>query len=435
MTGAGPAENAQSLRLAHAHRSSGAAKRRSLWWRVHAWAGLKLSLLLAVILFTGTLATVSNEIDWLLRPPMRATSTDAPPASFGTMLGRAQTALSRDERIDRLILPEDSWQNARALVRGPGDQRRFIYLDRATGDVAGEGSWITIQRVLRDMHRRLFIPTDWGIRIVSAFAILLLVSLVTGLVTYKRFWRGLFRRPRTQAETALVHDRRFMGDLHRLLGLWSIPLLVVISLTGLWYLVEASGGAAPKPRAEQEARAQLAARAEPAAAPAGPVSPDLLDQMVAEAKAQIPGLDVREVHLPGMSDQPVAVMGQASASLVRNRANAVWFDPASGEPLAAVRGEALNAHQRIAEAADPLHFGTFGGLATRILYFLLGLALTFLAVSGALVHALRLAAADREAYPALAPRILAGMGAWRYLSVAGLVIALVLAPLSLSGRL
>lgn len=58
--------------MATAASAARAPKQRSLWWRVHAWAGLKLSLLLTVILLTGTLATISNEIDWLVRPAMRA---------------------------------------------------------------------------------------------------------------------------------------------------------------------------------------------------------------------------------------------------------------------------------------------------------------------------------------------------------------------------
>lgn len=407
-----------------------AAKPRSPWWRVHAWAGLKLSLLLSFILLTGTLATVANEIDWLLRPAMRAADPASPPAAWGAMFGSAQQSLRPGERIERLLLPADPWQNPRALVRGPGNALRFVYLERATGQVAGTGSWVTAQRILRDLHRRLYIPTDWGIRIVSAFALLLLASLVTGLVTYRRFWRGFWKRPRIRAGAAPLHDRRFMGDLHRLLGLWSIPLLVVMAATGLWYLVEATGGEAPKPAAETEAKAALAARTDLAV-----VSPSALDAMVAEAVVRIPGLDVHEVSLPRKAGDPLVVMGQAEAILVRDRANAVRFDPATGELLSVLRGEELTLHQRIAEAADPLHFGTFGGLATRLLWFVLGLCLTALAVSGALVFSLRLAAAERQAQPRLGWNAWVGMGAWRYLSIAGLVVALILAPFWLTGRL
>ncbi|MDX5331144.1 MAG: PepSY domain-containing protein, partial [Caulobacteraceae bacterium] len=43
-------------------------KASRIWWEVHQWVGLKFSILLSFILLTGTLATLSHEIDWLLRP-------------------------------------------------------------------------------------------------------------------------------------------------------------------------------------------------------------------------------------------------------------------------------------------------------------------------------------------------------------------------------
>ncbi|MFT4935220.1 MAG: putative iron-regulated membrane protein [Pseudoalteromonas distincta] len=46
-------------------------KTARVWWEVHQWAGLKFSILLSFILLTGTLATLSHGIDWLLRPAMR----------------------------------------------------------------------------------------------------------------------------------------------------------------------------------------------------------------------------------------------------------------------------------------------------------------------------------------------------------------------------
>lgn len=42
-----------------------------LWWRVHQWVGLKLSILLGFVFLTGTIAVFSNDIDWLLRPLLR----------------------------------------------------------------------------------------------------------------------------------------------------------------------------------------------------------------------------------------------------------------------------------------------------------------------------------------------------------------------------
>ena len=57
----------------------------------------------------------------------------------------------------------------------------------------------------------------------------------------------------------------------------------------------------------------------------------------------------------------------------------------------------LGMHQRISEMADPLHFGTFAGYWTRIPWFVFGLLMTGLAVSGAAIYSHRIAHSARVA--------------------------------------
>jgi Uncharacterized iron-regulated membrane protein len=59
-------------------------KKRSIWWRIHQWSGLQLSLFLAFVMLTGTLAVFSYELDWLTRPAMwSAPTTYEERASWG----------------------------------------------------------------------------------------------------------------------------------------------------------------------------------------------------------------------------------------------------------------------------------------------------------------------------------------------------------------
>ena len=65
-------------------------------------------------------------------------------------------------------------------------------------------------------------------------------------------------------------------------------------------------------------------------------------------------------------------------------------------PIELRRGDELDWHSRISEAADPLHFGTFGGSLTRFIWALFGALLTLLAVTGVYLHGLRLVARTRH---------------------------------------
>ena len=274
----------------------------------------------------------------------------------------------------------------------------------------GEGAWVGAERVLRDIHRRLYLPEWLGVPIVAALSLLVTTNLLTALVVYKRWWRGFTRRPRRG------DARAWWGDLHRLLGVWSLGFLVLLSATGLWYLVESLGGGAPPlPQAKQVAAALGPAKLGARLAPA-----------LAAAHARAPDLVVERIFMPTDDDGSFLIQGQRSASLVRARANVVAVAAATGTVTLVTDARALGLHQRIGEAADPLHFGTFGGYWTKILWVACGLMATSLALSGTAVHALRIGRANglRRIDRAALATAWRGMGPLKWAAVAGIATAL-----------
>ncbi|MFV0623485.1 PepSY-associated TM helix domain-containing protein [Sphingomonas sp. ac-8] len=387
------------------------AKGRSLWWRVHSWAGLKLAIFMTFVLATGTLAVFAHEIDWLVTPAMRASPQDGPSVSWGT-LAAAATRAEPHGRLQIIYAPIDPWFTAEVLMdTGEGAPRR-VYVDPWSGRVTGTHGWANVHRFLRQVHRHLMLPTKIGIPIVSSLAFLLLASLITGIVTYKKWWRGFFRLPKGG------DARKLSGDLHRLGGLWSLWFVALIALTGMWYLVETLGGRAPVPG--------LAEVRSAAAVPTGAE----LDRLIAGARRERPSLDIREIRFTQKNG--VVLLGQEHAWLVRDRANEVAVDPADGRILTSLDGTDLDAHQRIAEMADPLHFGTFGGLVTKALWFLFGLVLTGMSGTGVIIYAKRLQKAEKG--QRTARRIAwAGMGAYAYVGIALILLALALTPSAIGG--
>ena len=123
-------------------------------------------------------------------------------------------------------------------------------------------------------------------------------------------------------------------------------------------------------------------------------------------------------------------MGQADALLVRDRSNAVWLNPDDGSVLLVARGEDLSVHQRISEMADPLHFGTLGGFATKIVWFLAGVLLTGLSVTGVMIYSLRLRAAAATGAESGNGWLRAwrGMGWWAYPALGLIILSIALAP-------
>lgn len=360
------------------------------WFLVHSWIGLKLSVLMTFILVTGTFAVLSYDIDWLLNDEMHV-NDPVTETSWGAVYETARQRYPHAKLIS-IERREDPWFAAQVTLQTSWGELGRSWHDPTSGTFQGNTAWFNVQRFFRMTHRHLMMPGQIGIPIVTSLAVPLLISLIAGLVVYKKFWRGFFRWPRFKRNT-----RIWSGDLHRLMGLWSSWFIVLIVFTSLWYFVEVVGGQAPSmpsPRNVAQERSVIL--------PASLTGTEL-DRMVKHASQVLPGLDVQRITLPQRNNGVVSVQGQLDAWLVRPRANAVVFDPASGELLGSHRGEELNNHTRISEMADPLHFGTFGGWWTKVLWFLLGCMMSALSITGCVVYTKRLRNPIRKTASTLEP--------------------------------
>jgi len=395
-------------------RVKSASKTARTWWSIHQWVGLKLSLFMTFVLFTGTLAVMSHEIDWLLQPSLRVAPSSVEGPVAWVRIAEQVAAYPGVAKATAIDAPPASAFAAKVTIEHADGSLGFLHAHPTTGVIQGEGPWVGAQRVLRNMHRHLNLPVKYGVPIVSSLAFLLLVSLVTSFVVYKKWWRG-FTKPLRQRDA-----RTWWGDFHRLAGVWSLWFVALISLTSVWYFAESLGLEAPAPpRYESNGRT-----AEPSEAL------DLAASLGA-ANAAYPGLDVQRIILPRADNPVLQLHGDFEAVLVRPRSNAVWIDTRTAEVVLTTDGRDMSLHQRIGEMADPLHFGTFGGYWTKVPWFLFGLALTGLSVSGAAIYSLRIAREREDAIRISRgfSGMWYGMGRWRWLSLALLATAFLLLPL------
>ena len=342
------------------------------WFRVHSFAGVVAGLLLFVVCWTGTFATVSNEIDWLLTPAMRAEAT----GSFDVNAVEA-AALSANpgHRLAWMSWPLQGGFAADVVLQDANGTLRHARVSVADAVHRGSGSYFNVQRFFRSLHMALFLPFGIGIYVVGASALFLLLSAATPLVFYKRWWTRFFQL-RVRGGARVV-----TSESHKLAGLWSLWFVALIAITGLWYLAEqilidAADVAWIYPEPPEYS---------------GPAEPRLpLAAFVQAVAKHRPELAPRSVGIAG--NGLVYVNGQAGNLLARDRANAMYFSPITAEVVAERRASDLGPVERWVEMVDFLHFGTLGGLATKLLWFLFGLLLSGLCLTGAYLHARRLAA-------------------------------------------
>lgn len=393
------------------HHISGA--QTFMWHSIHHWSGLKLSLLLCFIFITGTVATISHELDWLFDGDRRIntayTSTDYDWDGYHKAAKQARPTWVFEE----IHIPTGSYFAVEAIGLTPDGERRRLLINPHTAAVQGEANWLNVQRFTRDMHRRFFIMNDWGTVTVSSLSLLVLLSLISGLMTYKKFWRGYFKKPRNR------NRRTLWGDLHRLFGLWSLWFIALIALTGLWYLYEALGDATDHKVADYPLR-DISLQTPNITGITAP-----LKGMIETIQKQAPDYQVKMIKLPLYTDDTIEFHGINKAILTRPRANIFIYDPTQKSFTERIDGQDLTAEQRLAEMADPLHFGTFGGLASKLIYFIFGMLLSAIALSGVYIYSARISkSTQRHAkYPTLK-----AMGVFKW-PAGGIMIYIIFAAL------
>ena len=362
---------------------------RKILFELHGWIGLNLGLILFVVCLSGTFATLSDEIDALIDP---ARSVDTRPSDtteydWTAMMSSLETSFP-DGIIQTIYAPGASGRPtdrgmtaALAFVAVPSGETRKVSVNPYTGEVLGHTGFFNVERFFRTFHRRLFDGAR-GILIVTLTSFFLLASAITGFT----FYGGWLRQLRTLKLSGT--RRRRWSDLHKLAGIWGLPFTLIIAITGVYYFVEVSYqrmGAYQQLVSAPMAQVDVSSLAE-----LGP-QPSLLtpNRYVELAQESFPQLDIRTLRMSQSPSQVVYIDGRGGDPFTRDRADKDHLNPITGEIIDVQKSSDLGIVPYMTEAVDPIHFGYFGGLATQILWFVLGLLLSFSILSGMYVWVVR----------------------------------------------
>ena len=389
---------------------------RSLLFRLHKWLGLQLIILFAILFATGTLLVVSDEMEALIHPQIWA---GAPPeggaASFGEIYDKVQAAYPAGTIwvVQRQPQP---WLADRTYLTTGWGEKVVVWTDPATAAVRTVTADRDLRAVLRDLHDSLLVPGRAPGRLafiaVAATGWFLLYSVVSGLIAYRRFWKGFFRWP-----TRALGVRGYQGGLHRLLGLWGSVFLLIIAVTSIYFMANGLGF-----MGREAGFAPAAARE--TARPAG-LDGALVDAAEARARAALDGFRPTTLVLPGRVGDGLRFSGYAGGDGAMRGDSTVSVDPVTRAVLGVVGPAQRSGLAAIRAPMDALHFGDWSGALSRALWVVFGLAGLWLLLSGARVHVARSAHLP-GADPALGPwrRFARGLGPLRWADM-GLVAAVV----------
>lgn len=351
---------------------------RRFWFRLHGFFSLPVWLLFCFVCLTGTIAVLSHEITWLVNPAARAENPQELPRQPLPALVDAVTAKVPGAEVGNVMVLEPYLVTA-VMFSTQDIPAGIAYVNPYTAEVQEIVQGITFIGFMRSLHGWLLFPWQHaysiGYYLVSALSVLVIGALVTGLVVYRKFWRA-FTQPRIRWRS---DARTLLGDLHRHAGVWSLWFMLVIGLTGLWYLVQAvlwHNGI------EYETETPPVAIADVPFAREGRPAPIALAQALEQARLTLPELEPHWISMPEHNRDYYTVYGSGGAFLFDDFSYRVQVNPWTGAVARSSTPDGMGALEILEHLADPLHYGTFGGLLTKTIWFVSGAVLSAMSVTG-----------------------------------------------------
>lgn len=367
-----------------------------LYQTLHTWVGLMAGWALFIAFFAGSITVFHDELHaW--QDPRRGHSAAAMPVDaaavdhFISALVRAHPSATADAYVN---LPTGNEPGLTAYWFEQGAWRTTTDAKLAAGrtspeDTALEPTRGELANFINNLHYALGFP-DVGIYFMGAVSVLYGLALVSGV---------LLHLPRLKKDLlAIRHGRnlkRFWMDVHNVLGLFSLPFHLIFAMTapllclGMVLAMVFNTLAFDGRLLEAVPRITTAAGTVAAARRPAPLLPAA--QLLATARnATGPDFTPRSIHFQHIGDAHAVaeLRGRSTRALgdygsLAIRAAAGQAD--SGRLLGNQTAHARDANHAIYSVVYGLHFGTYGDVALRLAYFVMGMAGAFVFYSGNLL--------------------------------------------------
>ncbi|MET0355511.1 MAG: PepSY-associated TM helix domain-containing protein [Cellvibrio sp.] len=357
--------------------------RKALWFSLHGWFALPIWGLLAFICITGTLSVLSEEITWLINKESRAYKTDATAdINYPSILASIEARYPGAE-INSIQFTQP-YIASRVRISLTDSQAKALHVNQYTGQIQGEITGTGFRGFILALHGWLLFPWNdnysVGWYLVTALSIPLLGSIISGLIIYKHFYRVILR-PRLRLS---MGARVFWGDLHRLIAAWSIWFVIIISVSGLWFLVQGVLDHNNIKIYPEKVRLHDAVTENKSSQ-----KNIFIDRVIPQTKTLVPNLEITYIEFPQDASDTLMIQGKKPFSLLRGTANTLNFDPYNGSLIATKSASDLSSIQFMPVLLMPLHFGDFAGLISKLIWFFFGCLVSILVCSGFVIWSKR----------------------------------------------
>ena len=344
---------------------------------LHLWSGLTLGFYLVVMGLTGTFLVFNRETDTAFNSYLTSKNVGKAPAPFGEIVATFEReaqgkplARIHQKSADGVwgMTLSDNKSIARHIYVDPHSVQ-IVGIRTRTSSFNGWVSWL---------HFNLY-AGQTGELVNGILGLASLTLLGTGL--YLWLPPGVRKIRNRLSLKAGASTKKKLHDWHNLVGFASFAILALTALTGAILVWQ-------KP--VENAVFALTNSREPAKPRATPAGERLNVSTLFEiGERAIPGAWVSSVDLPKKAGDPFIVRKNLPDAEQWRGSWTAFVDPYSGRILRTQNTRQMPLGRQIMELNFPLHTGWWGGLFTKILYAMAGLAPLALFMTGLWKWALR----------------------------------------------
>jgi len=370
--------------------------KKSVLW-LHKWLGLLSGFVVLIVSLTGCIYVFHDDLKVLFYPDkyyiaqQSVNNQSAQALPLSTLTAIAQNALPDGEEVSRIDLypaKDRTWifravkTNEDALTyTAYFKYNKRVFIDPYTGKVqAVENSKTEFFQLVLQLHMNLLLGKKIGHTVVSVSTIMFLILTVTGLVLWlPKKWKVKTLKKGLSFDFS-VKRKRLNYDLHNVLGFYSLLFALLLGFTGLLFsypsLKEFYSNSFNKLSTNE---------------PAKTISFDTvlqqkassLDNALVYTLAKYSLADMMSVRLKKNED-----LHDIQVRILKNRTGSfVWyyFNKNDGQITKIKSSNETMAGDWLAGMNYDLHAGAFGGIFTKILYFLASLVCASLPVTGFII--------------------------------------------------
>ncbi|MDF5726183.1 MAG: PepSY-associated TM helix domain-containing protein [Rhizonema sp. PD37] len=354
-------------------------KLRSIFFYLHGSIGFFVGLLLIVIGLTGSLLVFEQDFDkWMITRNYGLITPQqvhfVSPEEVVNII-EAKYATREDLHLFRIYLPDSPSAPYVGQLSSANDVRTEVFIHPYTGKIMGEQTQDhTLIGMILSLHYSLM-SGETGSVIVGIAAFLMCLLCISGLILWPG-WRKLIAGFKIKLN---AHRQRANFDIHKVAGIITGVFLFFTGFTGFCWNFSFT---------EQIIYAVTFTKqpSSPVSKPIQGKSPLGLTEQLKIAHAALPGAITKSIYFPDKSVDALQIRMKLPLESVEYGNSNVYLDSYTGEVLRVDNAFKIPLGSRVLNSFVPLHYGTFGGLPTRILYVFVGLAPLILFVTGLMMY-------------------------------------------------